>query len=210
VIKTTETQSTFVPFYRVYTPYTLRYLSNTEFFENPSTTTSTALTFFRGSLSYRRLFKLPLIPWGVFHTSDEVTVKITVGLDSGIRTGDSDPKFILSDGQDGNSGIGFEMREEAIRCQGIEGTTGATLQSRRTYPGAQHTSEILPEQFTMILKPAERWGSCYHAVDSGIISPVYFSRRLNLSRGLYLEVYREGATENYTFNYIIVEIYEYN
>jgi len=80
-------------------------------------------------------------------------------LDSGIRASDSYPKFIVSNGQDG---VGFEMREEAIRCRGIEGTTGSTLQSRRTYPGGNHTaSEILPEQFTIILKPAERWGSCY-------------------------------------------------
>jgi len=209
VIKTTETQSTFVPFYRVYTPYTLRYRSNAEFFETLSYT-RTALTFSSGSQSYGRLFKLPLLPWGVFHLSDEITIKLTIGLDSGIRASDSDPKFIISNGQDGNFGLGFEMREEAIRCRGIEGTTGSTLQSRNTFPGAQHTSEVLPEQFTMILKPAERWGSCYHSADSGIISPVYFSRSLNPSHGLYLEVYREGPSENYTFNYIIVEIYEYN
>ena len=110
MIKATETRSAFVPFYRVYTPYTLRYRSNAEFFESPaSTTTSTALTFSSGSQDYGRLFKLPLIPWGVFRNGEEATVKITVGLDSAIRASDSDPKFILSTGHDRSRGIGFEM-----------------------------------------------------------------------------------------------------
>jgi len=43
-------------------------------------------------------------------------VKITVGLQNAICTYDSDPKFFISDGE---RGMGFEMREEAVRCQGI-------------------------------------------------------------------------------------------
>ena len=201
-----ETKTALLPFYRVYTPYSLR--SKAEFSESYSVT-RTALTFSSGSTSYGRLFKLPLIPGNVFRSSlADITVKITVGLDNTIRnSADSDPKFLLSHGQDGRYGIGFEMRDDSVRCQGVEGVMGSSLGSRKTHNGASHLSEPLPEQFTMIINPSERWGSCYHSVDSGVISPTYFNYYPYLTKGLYLEVYREHTGEQYSFNYIIVEIY---
>ena len=136
----------------------------------------------------------------------DITVKITVGLQKAIRSYDSDPKFFLSDG---SYGIGFEMREEATRCQGIQGTMGDALPSRLIRPGgASHQSSILPEEFVLTIKPTEYWGSCYFAADSGLISPTTYSGRINPQRGLCLEVYAEDSTEKYLFNYIIVEIHE--
>ena len=208
VIKTVsvDTKVALLPFYRLYTPYSLH--SKAEFFE-PYSSSRTALTMNSGSRSHGRLFKLPLIAKGVFNSNTaDITVKITVGLDNSVReTSDSDPKFMLSHGKDGYYGIGFEMRDENVRCQGIKGVMGSTLTSKTTYGGANHISEPLPEQFTMIFNPSERWGSCYHSVDSGVISPVYYSNYPYLTEGLYLEVYRESATERYSFQYIIVEIY---
>jgi len=209
VIKTVsvDTKVVLLPFYRVYTPYSLR--SKAEFFE-PYSLSRTALTISSGGRTEGRLFKLPLISKGVFKSNiADITVKITVGLDNSNRdAGDSDPKFMLSHGRDGYYGIGFEMRDESVRCRGVQGVMGTTLSSETTYSGASHISKQLPEQFTMIIKPSERWGSCYHSVDSGVISPVYYSRYPYLTEGLYLEVYREGTSERFTFHYIIVEIYE--
>jgi len=212
VIKTIETKDTLVPFYRLYTPYSLR--SKAEFSERYSTCTRTALAYTAtGTHTYGRLFKLPIIPQGVF-TSDtaDITVKITVGLDNDIRSStDSGPKFFLSHGQDGDYGMGFEMRDENIPCRGIEGSMENTLNNRYVHDQPSHSSKPIPEQFTMILNPSERWGSCYHSVDSGVISPTYFSRyRPYLTKGLHLEVYRESTSEQYTFNYIIVEVFENN
>ena len=116
-----------------------------------------------------------------------------------------DPKFLLSDG---DNGIGFEMREEAVRCGGIQGLMGDTLSSRSTRGGASHESSTLPEEFVLTIKPSRYWGSCYFAVDSGLISPVYYSRRVNPSKGLWLEVYAEDSGERYLISYIIVESHE--
>ena len=80
------------------------------------------------------------------------------------------------------------MREEAIRCQGIQGTMGDVLGSRSIRGGASHKSSILPEQFVLTIKPTEYWGSCYFAVDSSLISPFAYSRRINPQQGLWLEV----------------------
>ena len=194
-----------MPFYRLYTPRDIRVDAElTDAYYNYSTT---AITFNGGSLTYSRLFKLPLISRGLLTYSANVVVKITVGLQNDIRSHDSDPKFLLSDG---DYGIGFEMREEAVRCQGIQGSMGDVLSSRITRGGASHESSTLPEEFVLTIKPSRYWGSCYFAVDSGLISPVYYSRRLNPSKGLWLELYGEHTNERYLINYIIVEIHENN
>ena len=102
------------------------------------------------------------------------------------------------------------MRDEstAVRCQGIQGTMGDYLNSRSTRGGASHQSSLLPEEFVLTIKPTEYWGSCYFATDSGLISPVTYSRWIDPRKGLWLEVYAEGISEKYLFNYIIVEIHE--
>ena len=200
-----ETRSTFMPFYRLYTPAIIR--SRAEFTTSYLNYTTTAITFGRGT-SYRRLFRLPLLPCLSLYRYADIVVRITVGLQSSIRhtSGDSDPKFLISDGIDG---IGFEMREEAIRCQGIQGLMGKTLASRQILKGgAAHQSSILPEEFVLTFAPSQRWGTCYHAVDSGVISLASYTRVIHLDRGLWLEVYGEGINEYYTINYIIVEIHE--
>ena len=114
----------YIPFYRLYTPRGI--LSNAEFTTSYYNYSSTAITFNGGSSTYQRLFKLPLIPDDLLTYSFDITVKITVGLQKAICSYDSDPKFLLSDG---SYGIGFEMREEALHCQGMQGYMGDVLGS---------------------------------------------------------------------------------
>ena len=194
-----------MPFYRLYTPYDIR--DDAEFTTRYSSYSRTAISFKGGSSSYSRLFKLPLLAGDLLTYSADITVKITVGLQNAIRSDDSDPKFLLSDG---DSGVGFEMREEAgaDRCRGIQGLMGDVLSSRITRDGASHKSSTLPEEFVLTINPSKSWGSCHFAVDSGLISPAYYSRRLDLRKGLWLEVYGEDTGEQYLINYIIVEIHE--
>ena len=193
-----------MPFYRLYTPRDIRFSPELNYgaYHNY---TYTDITFTGGSTSYSQLFKLPLISGDVLTYSSDITIRITVGLQMAIRGHDSDPKFLLSDG---DYGIGFEMREEAVRCQGIQGSTGDVLTSFTRLGGASHQSSVLPEEFVLTISPSKYWGSCYFAVDSGLISPIRFTRRLNPSKGLWLELYGEGASERYLINYIIVEIHE--
>ena len=194
-----------MPFYRLYTPRGI--LNNAEFTTSYSDYSATAITFGGGATAYQRLFKLPLIPHDMLAYSSDITVKITVGLQKAIRdSADSDPKFLFSDG---TNGIGFEMRDSGgIRCQGVQGTMGDVFGSRSTRGGASHQSSILPEEFVLTIKPTEYWGSCHFATDSGLISPVAYSRRIDPRKGLWLEVYAESTSEKYVFNYIIVEIHE--
>ena len=193
-----------MPFYKLYTPEVI--LSTAEFTSSYYNYSKTALTFGTGGSTNRRLFKLPLIPGGILTRYADISVKITVGLQNAIRSGDSDPKFLISDGE---RGIGFEMREESsTHCQGIQGLMGDVLGSRSTRGGASYSASILPEEFVVILAPSENWGSCYSALANGLISPVTYTQRLYLDQELWLEVYAEDTGERYLFNYIIVEIHE--
>ena len=194
---------TIIPFYKVYTPTDI--VNKADFIALHSNN-ATALVFPSGLSSSSRLLRLPLLQRNLLPFDADIVVEVTVGLDSGIRSGDSDPKFFISDGSDG---IGFEMREEADRCRGMEAIMGSAYTSLvNVLPGASHDSTILPEQFVLTIKPSQKWGSCYNSVDSGVISPVSYTRTINLDQGLWLEVYREGSHEQYVFNYIKVEIHE--
>jgi len=191
-----------IPFYKVYTPSDI--VSKAEFIV-PHYNNATALVFTTGIASSSRLFTLPLLKANLLFADADIVVEVTIGLDSGIRSGDSDPKFFVSDGI---NGVGFDLREEADRCRGYEASMGTIYSSVRAISGAAHSSSILPEQFVLTIKPSQKWGSCYNSVDSGVISPVSYTRSINLNRGLWLEVYKEGFSEQYVFNYIKVEIHE--
>ena len=204
--RTSEARKLYMPFYRLYTPADI--VERAEFTTSYYNYTTTAITFDRGS-SYRRLFKLPLMSGGILSSSANIVVKITVGLDNDIRIPgfDSDPKFLISDGE---YGVGFEFRDEnSVHCRGIEGAMGERLTGYSTKSGAVHpASDQLPEEFVLILAPSQKWGSCFSSIANGLASPAAYGQDINLNERLWLEVYAEGTTERYLFNYIIVEMHE--
>lgn len=190
-----------MPFYRLYTPSALR---TTAEFTSSYSYTDTGLTFNSDSSSYKRLFKLPLIPGAMLSRYADITVMITIGLQSSGRSSDSDPKFLISDGE---RGIGFDIRDPDT-CRGMQGLMGDTITSYSYFSGANSQSNIIPEEFILTISPSQQWGSCYFAGDSGLISPSSYGQSIYLDHGLWLEVYREGSNEKYIINYIIVEIHE--
>ena len=81
------------------------------------TVTKRAITFDEGSTCTvnGRLFKLPLLPPNLLSDKADIVVVITIGMDNSVRSTDNDPRFFISDGE---NGLGFEIREEssAHRC----------------------------------------------------------------------------------------------
>ena len=171
------------------------------------TVTKRAITFDVGSTVSGRLFKLPLLPPNLLSDKADIVVVITIGMDNSVRSTDNDLRFFISDGE---NGLGFEIREEpsAHRCRGIQAVMGNKLSSLNAYVGSPHNSTFLPEQFVFTLKPSQGFGSCYSAIDNGLITPVGYTRQMSIDKGLSIEVYREDAHEEYTLNYILVEIHE--
>ena len=202
-MRTSGTIKLYVPFYQFYTPYDI--LTKAEFTNIYSSHTPTEILYTaEGDTRYERLFKLHLLPGGVLSHSADVVVVITMGLDSEGRSGDSDPKFFLSNGL---QGIGFELRDNPY-CRGIQATMGNVFDSRTQFSSNRPESDIHPEEIIMTFKPSQHWGSCNIAIDGGVISPVNYTQSIYPDQGLWLEVYREDTDEEYAFNYIKVEIHE--
>lgn len=194
-----------MPFYKLYTASAIR--STAEFTSTNYSYTATALTFGTDRSSYkRRLFKLPLIPANKISSNADITVTVTLGLKNTIRISrDSDPKFFLSDG---DRGIGFDLRDGSPRCQGMQALMGDVMGSSTFFSTTTAQSTTLSEEYILTFSPSQQWGSCYFAIDSGLVSPVSYTQSIYLNRGLWLEMYREDSIEEYVINYIIVEIHE--
>ena len=96
---------------------------------------------------------MPFIPGGILDPDANIVVKVTVGLDNDMRSSDSDPKFLISDGQ---YGIGFEFRaEDLLHCRGIEGIMGDAIDELSRQSGASYSaSDLLPEEFVITLSPS--------------------------------------------------------
>jgi len=96
VQRANDIKKLYMPFYKLYTPRVIR--SQAEFTSNYYSYSATFITFGPSDLlfssGYRRLFKLPLIGSSILTRYADITVKITVGLQNAIRSGDSDPKFL--------------------------------------------------------------------------------------------------------------------
>ena len=61
-------------------------------------------------------------------------------------------------------------------------------------------------QFVITLKLNERWGSCYTAHDGGFVKTAAYNKRLLLSKGLALEVYKQHKTERVGIKFIEVTV----
>lgn len=172
-------------------------------------TTTEQLKFSNGSSKNAALLKVPLITAGALEDSSPVTLKIVVSMDE--EKDDSDPIYGVSDGV---SFLGFETVDkltydrDVSPCFGQEGTsgnslTGVTLTSTNR-PGPIHT--FYPDKFVMTLKLTERWGSCYTAHDGGFEKIAHYNKRLLLSKGLTLEVYKGQADEKVGIKFIEVTV----
>ena len=68
------------------------------------------------------------------------------------------------------------------------------------------SDSFYPGQFVITLKLDEHWGSCYTAHDGGFVKTTTFTKRLMLSNGLLLEVYKQYLGEKVGIKYIEVTI----
>ena len=174
--------------------------------------TTEQLTFNAGSAANAALLKVPMMPPDILEDSSLATLKIVVSLDDDIgKIEDSDPKFGVSDGV---SFVGFEMVDKGsyvygyAPCFGFEGTSGNSLGGRREIsPTSSRPSDTFYDsQFVITFKLNERWGSCYTAHDGGFVNTADYNKRLLLSKGLTLEVYKDHETERVGVKFIEVTV----
>ena len=174
--------------------------------------TTEQLTFNKGSPTNAALLKVFIMPPNVLEDSSRVTLKIVASLDDNIGNNkDSDPRFGVSDGV---SFVGFETTDKAsyargyAPCFGIEGTSGNILGGIKvtSSPSPRPSDTFYDSQFVFTLKLNERWGSCYTTHDGGFVKAADYNKRLLLSNGLTLEVYKDHAGEKVGIKFIEVTV----
>ena len=174
--------------------------------------TTEQLIFNAGSMANAVILKVPIMPPDILEDSSLATLKIVASLDEDIgNNNDSDPRFGVSDGV---SFVGFETVDKATYarglapCYGIEGTSGNTLGGiQGTSSASQRPKDTFYDgQFVITLKLNERWGSCYTAHDGGFVKTADYNKRMLLSKGLTLEVYRDHETERVGIKFIEVTV----
>ena len=57
----------------------------------------------------------------------------------------------------------------------------------------------VPDQFTFLLRPAERFGACSNAIHGGYAYVGIFNNQLDLSRGINLQIQKHSTSEDYVF-----------
>ena len=79
-------------------------------------------------------------------------------------------------------------------------------------PGSHDDARIssgteVPSMFKLTFTPFYKYGACETAQEGGYINTGRFDTQLDISKPLYLRMYRSNAVEQYYFNYFDVEIY---
>ena len=180
---------------------------------SPWSTTTDQITFDAGSINEEVLLKVPLVASGELSDQTPLTVEITVANDVTFgETIDSDIAYGVSDG---TNFIGIETynKENFFKyspCFGIEARSGDTKRFMK-YFALRHflipMDSSYPAQYVFTLKLDKPWSSCF-IPQYGFINTVEnrVSKRLKLSKGLTLEVYKGTAKEKVGIKYIKITI----
>ena len=159
----------------------------------------------------QRALRVPLIPPGILKYNDSTTIVIIVAMDTAFaQSHDHDPNMGISDMK---SFIGFEAvnpgnYHEYPPCFSINGDVGSTaLQNVKYGNGSFTDSTHYPSVIKMQFKPAEQWGSCETPQgDGGYNNLGFYQSVLDPTNGLYFELYRDDAPEEYHIKYIQVYV----
>ena len=158
------------------------------------------------------LIQAELIAPDILTTIDSITVTLTIAMDTVLANGDHDPIFGLSDG---TSFVGFQAVDKGnygdhTPCYNIEGDiTETSFNNRvRDITGIKVSSRHYSSEITMQIKPNTQWGSCHTEHDEGTVNIVNYQRKLDITKGLYLQMYRgNDGTEKYHIKYIVADIH---
>ena len=108
---------------------------------------------------------VPLIPPKITTANDNLVIKMAVGLETKYGQGDSDPSFVVSDGSRFIGAITSDKGNYGSNapCFGIEGSSGATMNSQRNGAHLPTPSEkYYPGRFEIqLIKPVRPVGNLF-------------------------------------------------
>ena len=167
----------------------------------------------RGQPKLQQAIMVPLVPNGILKNIDVVAVTVTIAMDSELANSrDHDPSFGISDDY---SFIGFRAHDKTnyaglSPCQHTEGEIiDRLLQNLQNVEGPLVSSETYPSEIKLQFRPIEKWGLCYTDQNEGYVNIANYKHQLDLTKGLYLQMYHEDDVEIYRIKYIVVDVHVY-
>ena len=180
---------------------TPRWLYDNANFTGPYALNSTYLEILPTTIHYLRALQVQLVAPDVLTTIDSVSVTITIAMDTALpNTRDHDPTFGISDG---NSFLGFIASDignyrDISPCIAMEGNSvNSTLQNRTISNAPLVRSRKYSSEIKLQFRPTEQWGSCHTEHNEGYTNIANYQHTLDLTNGLYLEMYHPDKTDRY-------------
>ena len=178
----------------------------------PFTVHSKYLEILAGKTANERVIQAELIAPNTLKTTDDVVVTLTIAMDTALAdSNDHDPIFGISDG---TSFIGFQVVDKGnyhdhTPCFNIEGdTTNTNLINRvQDNTGPKVKSRLYSSETTIQIKPNDQWGSCHTEHDEGYVNIINYQHKLDITKGLHLQMYRNDINEKYFLKYIVTSIH---
>ena len=159
---------------------------------------------------YQRALRIPLIAPNMLEPTAGITVTIKSALDTTItQTDDHDPIFGISDEK---RFLGFQTLDVSdfpsySPCFRMEGDVGeAVLENRKQGGGPCTNSTHYSSEITLQIRPSDQWGSCHIEQVDGLVNTQGYQSTLDLANGLYFELYRHNAEEQYHIKYLRIDI----
>ena len=183
---------------------TPRYAQNqATFISTVANFSDTSMYFGTGSIN-STLLEVPLIPAGRYTRNSFITIQITAAIDGAMLNTqrDRDVQVGVTDNSAENAFWILDVNNYPISrtpCQFIS----ASESLARTL-----TTGPVPDQFSFLFKPAERFGACSTAQQGGYVNVGIFNNQLDPSRGIKLQIKRDSTNEDYRFYYFLVEIFQ--
>ena len=173
----------------------------------------TYLEILAGNNDFERLIQAELISPNILTATDSVVVILTIAMDTVLAdSSDHDPIFGISDG---SSFVGFQVVNPSnyadhTPCYNLEGDSIDNILQNGVYDhttGTKVNSRHFSSEITMQIKPNDQWGSCHTEHDEGNVRISNYQHKLDLTKGLYFEMYRHDAAEEYHIKYIAVQVH---
>ena len=121
------------------------------------------------------------------------------------------PYFGISDGE---RFIGFQVVDKGNYvdhrpCYLAEGDNVKNVLTNTTtdnYGLTPNSPQGYSSEVKIQIKPGEKWGSCHTEHDEGFVYIANYQRTLDLTKGLYFDIYRGSAGEVHRIRYITVDV----
>ena len=170
-----------------------------------------AVMRFKPPVNHARLLRIPIFQRGQVPEED-IVVYIKLYLHSPKPSTDSDPVFGISDGRILNSIVVSDSGNYPNNACWFH-TAGSgpirinpSISGSGTCGGIPITYTTYPNEVTLTFYPSEQLGTFHITPDGGYTTVGSFTKKLDLTQGLFFEMYGHNQAEEYRLQYIQIEV----